>query len=776
MSTATVAGPVAVVRHRVRVRGVVQGVGFRPFAFALAQRLALAGHVGNDDAGVFIEVEGDASRVDAFVQALSIEAPPLARVERVTSEAIPLAGDDAFRILPSHARGGAVTPVSPDVAPCGDCLRELADPRDRRYRYPFINCTNCGPRYTIVRDIPYDRAMTTMAAFAMCPNCAQEYHDPLDRRFHAQPVACPACGPRLTWRESPTSASDTGAEGEAALQRALRKLREGAIVAVKGVGGFHLACDATRDAVVARLRARKRRLEKPFALLVADLETARRFAVIGEVEARLLAGPERPIVLVDRRSDADITIAGGVAPGQHTLGVMLPPSPLHLLLSEFGPLVLTSGNLSEEPIARENEEAHHRLGAIADGFLEHDRPIHVVCDDSVVRAHGGGELPLRRSRGYAPYPVPLARPARPVLAVGAELKGTACLTRDRYAFLTPHIGDVGNLETLEAMERACNHFEALFRVIPERIACDLHPGYLSTRWAGERARARGVPLVHVQHHHAHLAALAAEHGLAPDEPLLAFTFDGTGYGRDGTIWGGEVLLGDAHNFTRVAHLATTPLPGGDAAIRHPARVALAQLWAAGEEWRETAPAGAFTPGQLQVLRTQLERGINTVATTSMGRFLDAAASLAGVRHSVSYEGQGAIEFEALARDGAPSSQYRFALSSPNGAPLQFDGAPVLRQIVADQARGRSTRDISRAVHDAIADAILSIAAEMRSIHGIDRVGLTGGVFQNVLLLTLAGERLRRAGFTVLRHHRVPPNDGGLALGQAIVASVFEESS
>jgi len=494
------------------------------------------------------------------------------------------------------------------------------------------------------------------------------------------------------------------------------------------------------------------------------------------VEARFLSGPERPIVLVDRRVDPSLPIAEGVAPGQRTLGVMLPPSPLHVLLSEFGPLVLTSGNLSEEPIARENEEAHQRLAAIADGFLEHDRPIHVVCDDSVVRAHEAFELPLRRSRGYAPYPVLLARPARSVLAVGAELKGTACLTRDRYAFLTPHIGDVGNLETLEAMERACDHFETLFRVTPERIACDLHPGYLSTRWASERARARGVPLVHVQHHHAHLAALAAEHGLAPDEPLLAFTFDGTGYGSDGTVWGGEVLLGDARGFARVAHLATTPLPGGDAAIRHPARVALAQLWAAGDVWDGSTSASVFTPAQLQLLRTQLERGINTVATSSMGRFLDAASSLAGVRQSVNYEGQGAIEFEALAAGGASSTTYRFALESPSGAPLLFDGAPVLRQIVTDHARGRSTRDISRGVHEAIADVILAVAEEMRTRHGIHRVGLTGGVFQNVLLLTLAGERLRRAGFTVLRHHRVPPNDGGLALGQAIVASVFEESS
>ncbi|MFN8667396.1 MAG: carbamoyltransferase HypF [Gemmatimonadaceae bacterium] len=542
------------------------------------------------------------------------------------------------------------------------------------------------------------------------------------------------------------------------------------MVAVKGVGGVHLACDATREAVVARLRTRKQRSDKPFALLAPDVETARRFAAVHDDEERLLAGVERPIVLLDRRHDATLAIAGNVAPGQRTLGVMLPPSPLHVLLATVGPLVLTSGNLSEEPIAREDDEALERLAAIADGFLLHDRAIHVVCDDSVVRWHDGGELPLRRSRGYAPYPVRLSRAVPPVLAVGAELKATACLARDRYAFLTPHIGDLGNLETLQAMERACDHFERLFRVSPDRIACDLHPGYLSTRWARERGAARGLPVVAVQHHHAHLVALAAEHGLAPDEPLLAFTFDGTGYGSDGTIWGGEVLLGDARGFERVAHLNATPLPGGDAAVRHPARVALAQLWAAGDPWDGTHAAAALSPGERALLRTQLERRLNTVTTTSMGRFLDAASALAGVRQEVSYEGQAAIEFEALARDGAVEARYAFDVHATEALPLCMDGAPVLRQVAADAARGRASRDIARAVHEALADGIVIVADALRARCGIDRVGLTGGVFQNVLLLSLASARLRAAGFTVLRHHRVPPNDGGLALGQAIIAA------
>lgn len=763
------------VRRRVHVQGVVQGVGFRPFVYALALRLELGGLVWNDDAGVALEVEGDESRVADFVEALTREAPALARVEGVESRAIATRGERDFRIVASSAPGPHVTPVSPDVAPCEACRRELADPGDRRYRYPFINCTNCGPRYTIVRDVPYDRAMTTMAGFVMCDACRREYDDPSNRRFHAQPNACPSCGPQLSWRTSGERGGTPSRRAEEALQAAMAMLRDGGIVAVKGVGGVHLACDATRDDVVARLRARKQRSDKPFALLADDVATVRRFAVVHDAESALLTGVERPIVLLERRTDAELEIAPGVAPGQATLGVMLPPSPLHVLLAAVGPLVLTSGNLSEEPIAREDGEALDRLASIADGFLLHDRDIHVVCDDSVVRWHDGGELPLRRSRGYAPYPVRLARAVAPVLAVGAELKATACLTRERYAFLTPHIGDLGNLETLQAMERACDHFERLFRVAPDRIACDLHPGYLSTRWARERGAARDLPVVAVQHHHAHLAALAAEHGLAPDEPILAFTFDGTGYGSDGTIWGGEVLLGDAHRFERVAHLNATPLPGGDAAVRHPARVALAQLWAAGDAWDGTHAAAALTASELLLLRTQLERRLNTATTTSMGRFLDAASSLAGVRHVVSYEGQAAIEFEALARHGATDPTYTFDLHGDDALPIRMDGSPVLRQVAADAAKGRATRDIARAVHEALATCIVSVADALRTRCGIDRVGLTGGVFQNVLLLSLASARLRAAGFTVLRHHRVPPNDGGLALGQAVIAACRELS-
>lgn len=775
MTASPLTPPVTVVRRRIRVRGVVQGVGFRPFVHALAERFGIAGHVGNDGAGVFIEIEGDETRLGEFLVGLRHQAPPLARIESIDTVTIDAVGDTRFRILASEITPGDVTPVAPDVAPCADCVREFSDAADRRYRYPFINCTNCGPRYTIVRDVPYDRPFTTMAGFVMCPDCQREYDDPADRRFHAQPNACPSCGPRLTWRASGDDA--TSAVQEAALARALDALASGGVVAVKGIGGFHLACDATNSQAVDRLRRRKQRADKPLALLAADLEVVRRFARVSDAEAALLAGPERPIVLLDRLDAPTLLIAEGVAPGQATLGVMLPPSPLHQLLASYGVLVLTSGNLSEEPIARDNDEALLRLSAIVEGFLLHDRPIHVVCDDSVVRLHAGRELPLRRSRGYAPYPVPLPRSMPSVLAVGGELKATACLTRDRYAFLTPHIGDLANLETMEAMQRACDHLERLFRVAPTRIACDLHPGYRASQWARELAAARGLPVVAVQHHHAHLAALACEHGFAADETLLAFTFDGTGYGADGSVWGGEVLLGNAHGFERVAHLATTPLPGGDAAVRHPARVALAQLWAAGHEWDDTASASALNAEERRILRTQLERGLNVATTSSMGRFLDAAASLAGVRHTVTYEGQAAIEFEAIAsRARQDVTPYLFPIVSDGHAPIRFDGASVLRAIVDDAARGRAIGDIARAVHAGLAETVGAVAELVRAARGINRVGLTGGVFQNVLLLSLASARLREAGFTLYTHHKVPPNDGGLALGQATVAAVAKDVS
>ncbi len=753
-----------------RVTGIVQGVGFRPFVFALAERCRVSGFVGNDGAGVFAEVEGSEESCRTFLRALRDDAPPLAMVEEVQSHQIATTGGAGFAIVSSGAPNRQITPVSPDVATCDACLREFNDPSDRRYRYPFINCTNCGPRFTIIRDLPYDRPFTTMSSFRMCAACDAEYHDPHSRRFHAQPNACPACGPRLSFELSGTGPV-TALDGEAALGAALGVLSRGGILAVKGVGGFHLACEATSVAAVRVLRERKGRRDKPFAVMAADLPTVRRFAAVTPDEEVLLGSAQRPIVLLARRADPSLDLVREVAPGQSTIGVMLPYAPLHALLVANGPLVMTSGNLSEEPIARDNDEARARLQTLADAFLMHDRGIHVVCDDSVVRVVDHAEVPLRRSRGYAPFPVQLPTVVPMVLAVGAELKATACVTRDRYAILSQHIGDLGNLETLLAMEHAAEHLLRLFRITPDRVACDLHPGYESTRWGERWAGRHAVPVIRVQHHHAHLAALMAEHGEAGDRPILAFAFDGTGYGTDGTIWGGEVLLGDYRSFQRVAHLGATPLPGGDAGVRNPARIALAQLRAAGVEWSEELPCvQAVTPDHRRVLGIQLERGLNCVDTTSMGRFLDAASSLAGVRHVVSYEGQAAIELEALARSAGSLQHYKFDLTAEGHAPIVFDGGSVLRAVAADIANGVDAASVSRGIHEAVADAIAVLAERLTRVHGSVPIGLTGGVFQNALLLSLARRRLEAAGHRVLTHRMTPPNDGGIALGQAMVAA------
>jgi hydrogenase maturation protein HypF len=749
---------------------MIQGVGFRPFVHALARRLGLGGHVGNDAAGVFIEVEGGAGAVAAFLDALASEAPALARVASVDAEPREALGDDDFSIVESVRIAGAVTFVAPDAATCDGCLRELHDPLDRRYRYPFINCTSCGPRYTIIRDLPYDRPQTAMAAFRMCAACQREYDDPEDRRFHAQPNACPACGPRVEWRPA-GALEDSGVTGDSAISAALRCIGGGGVVAVKGIGGFHLACDARSDAAIDALRTRKGRTHKPFALLVADIHVARTIAHVNAGERRLLEAVERPIVLLRRREDAPI--ASVAAPGHDTIGVMLPYAPLHHLLAATGPLVMTSGNRSDEPIARDNAEALSRLAMLVDGFLLHDREIHMTCDDSVVRLFEGRELPVRRSRGYAPYPVALPREVPAMLAVGAELKATVCLARDRYAFLSPHIGDLGGIETLDAMRRVCGHLASLFRVRPGVVACDMHPGYSSSRWAREYAEDRAARVVEVQHHHAHVAALMAEHGLDGSHPVIGFAFDGTGYGTDGTIWGGEVMVADYRGFRRVAHLATTPLPGGDAGVRRPARIALAQLWAAGIGWDDDlAPAAHGDAEALRVLRRQLERNLNCVATSSMGRFLDAASALAGVRQEITYEGQAAIEFEALAAHGAPDRAlaYRFDVEEGTGAAWRFAGGSVLAAMIADLRAGVARSTVAWRVHAAVADVIATLAVRTRLREGLTTVGLTGGVFQNVLLLGLATSQLREAGFTVLTHRLVPPNDGGIALGQAMVAA------
>ncbi len=764
MSTLVV--PKERLRRRIRVTGVVQGVGFRPFVHHLANSLDLAGFVGNDSAGVLVEVEGLRADVERFEQALVLDAPPLARIRAVEAVGIAPRLERGFLIVESEGRGPSRTLVCPDVAVCDQCLVELADPADRRYRYPFTNCTNCGPRFTITVALPYDRPNTTMAGFAMCPACAAEYHDPADRRFHAQPVACPACGPQVTFSDAGGSVRGT----DAALAAAQRALAHGQVVAIKGLGGFHLACDARSVAAVGGLRWRKHRPDKPLAVMVADLEAAQRLAHVSRAEACILKSPAAPIVLMARRTPA--AVAGLVAPGCPHLGVMLAYTPLHRLL--FWPvpdhrapvpevLVMTSGNLSDEPICFEEDEARRRLGSIADAWLVHDRPIHVPCDDSVVRVDDNGtEVPVRRSRGYAPLPVRLPFCVPPTLAAGGELKNTFCVAGGHDAWLSQHIGDMGSLETLRAFARSAGQFEDFYQVCPEAVAADAHPGYQTRRWA----EAAAAPIELVQHHHAHVAALMAEHETPSGERVIGVAFDGTGYGDDGAIWGGEVLLASYGDYERLAHLAYAAMPGGDATIAKPYRAALAHLFAADLEWADDlAPVQAAPDHALAVLRRQLERGVGCVATSSMGRLFDAVSSILGVRHEVSYEGQAAIELEAVAAvyRGSPRS-YAFGLTGD-----QIEAGPVLAAILADLRAGWPRDAIAAGFHRSVARAVAVTAERLGRETGISRVALTGGVFQNMLLTQLARAELEARGLAVLSHHLVPPNDGGLALGQAAVA-------
>ncbi|HEY4691446.1 MAG TPA: carbamoyltransferase HypF [Anaerolineae bacterium] len=780
----------------IHITGVVQGVGFRPFVYGLAARLSLSGWVRNTSAGVDIEVDGSPEALTAFAESLRTQAPPLARVDAVRVTPRLPNGFTTFEIIRSEPVPDAFQPLSPDVSICPDCLRELLDPADRRYRYPFINCTNCGPRFTIIKDIPYDRPLTTMAHFEMCPDCAAEYADPLNRRFHAQPVACPTCGPQ-TWLQNSdcgfgNAESSTIHNPQSAITEVRRLLAEGKIVAVKGLGGFHLACDATNDAAVAELRRRKGRVDKPFALMMPDLETAERFCEVSDEERSLLQSPQRPIVLLNKLSNqpsiqpTNQHISESVAPGQAALGVMLPYTPLHYLLFDEGQttkdesssvirlsaLVMTSGNFSEEPIATDNEDAVARLAPLADAFLLHDRDIYVRCDDSVVRVFEGRELPIRRSRGYAPYPVRLPFDAPPALAVGAELKNTFCVTHSDYAFLSHHIGDMENYETLRSFEEGVAHFERLFRIRPEVIAYDLHPNYLAARYALERAGRDGLRAIGVQHHHAHIAACMAENGLRGDWPVIGVAFDGTGYGSDGATWGGEFLIADYRGFERAAHLAYVPLPGGDAATRHPYRVALSYLHQAGIEWTgDLAPVVAASPAERAAIARQIESGLNTLPTSSVGRLFDALSSIAGVRQSANYEGQAAIEFEALA-DAAERGEYEFEVirrtEAAGSNQFSVSAVPVIRAAVNDVRAGVPAPVISARFHNGLAAMLRDVCLALREERGLNEVALSGGVFQNVTLLKRVLDLLRAANFTVYTHRIVPPNDGGLALGQAMV--------
>jgi hydrogenase maturation protein HypF len=760
-----------VTRRRLRIcaHGVVQGVGFRPFVYTTAAALGLSGSVRNDSSGAIIEIEGDTTAISEFLDRLEHRPPPLAVIESVQTRDIPVCGGTGFVITDTSHSAGGRTLASPDVAMCDECAAEQRDPASRRYRHPFVNCTNCGPRFTIIASLPYDRAATTMADFPMCPDCAHEYADPSDRRFHAQPICCPQCGPTLTFRDH---GGDT-ADGEEGLRQARKLLHDGGILAVKGIGGYHLACDAGNAAAVQTLRRRKHRGDKPFAVMAPDLATARDIAELDESAAQLLSGIQRPIVLLPGRTSTAVTDL--VAPHNPDIGIMLAYTPLHALLFGLpgdapGPpaLVMTSGNLGGEPICFTDSDATNRLDGLTDAWLLHNRAILVPCDDSVVRVVNQCEMPIRRSRGYAPLPVALPVPVAPTLAVGADLKNTLAVAEGKYAWLSQHIGDMDDLATLSAFDAAERHLQELTGVVPANLVADAHPGYRSTAWA--RRNADGRPVRTVQHHHAHIAAVMAEHGLDGNSHVLGFAFDGTGYGPDGAIWGGEVLLADYKGYQRVAQLRYVPLAGGDVSVERPYRMALSHLWAAGLPWSEDLPPVRNCPADERgVLAHQLQTGLGCVPTSSMGRLFDAVAALAGVRQTVDYEAQAAIELEGLSRSrDCGARTYAFGIVS--GDPTLIDPTPVLRAVIDDQRAAVAPGVIGARFHRAVADIVVQLAERETTAAGTRIVALSGGVFQNALLLQLALSGLHTKGFEVITHRRVPPNDGGIALGQLLVGN------
>lgn len=749
-STAVPDGRLA--RRGIRVRGTVQGIGFRPAVYRLASELALGGWVRNDSEGVWIEIEGRADALARFVDRLVLDLPPLGRISEVAIVDLAPAGDRDFRVVASTAQDTVSAIVPADAATCTDCLRELFDPGDRRHRYPFINCTGCGPRYTIVRDVPYDRERTTMRAFTLCAPCRAEYDDPADRRFHAEPNACSACGPRLQlWRGGET------ATGEDALLAAISELGAGRIIAVKGIGGFHLAVSATDEDAVARLRARKHRPNKPLALMVRTLAEAEAIVDLSGAARAALLSPARPIVLSPAR--AGTAIAAGVAPGLGELGIMLAYAPLHHLLLADGPavLVMTSGNRSEEPIARGEDEARARLAGIADAFLVHDREIHTRADDSVVRSIAGAVQPVRRSRGAVPEPIALGFSAPPICAVGAELKNTVCMTRGDQAYLSPHVGDLENTETYAFFLEVIEKLGRLLGVTPAMVAHDLHPDYLSTRWA---LRA-GCPREPVQHHHAHIASCLVDNGRIG--PVLGVAFDGTGCGPAGDLWGGEILHADLAGFTRLGHLRPIALIGGEAAIREPWRLAAAALL---DAELPLDPLARIDPARRKALARLYHRAPRA---TGAGRWFDAVAALCGVRDTISYEGQAAVELEAIAAPGEHGS-YPFAVDERAAGPDAYDLRPMVRAIVADLGRNVPSSIVSARTHRTLAQVVVEAARRGRARLGVASVALSGGCFQNKILTEFVKDLLEADDFEVLVHRRVPPNDGGVALGQAAVAA------
>ena len=753
--------------RRLEVNGIVQGVGFRPFVYNLARRYELKGEVANTSSGVSIHVEGPAERIRSFEKDLAEKSPPLAYVVEISSRPESVKKYADFRIVQSKDQVLMSTLISPDVSICEDCLRELFDPGNRRYLYPFINCTNCGPRYTIIDDIPYDRPKTSMRHFKMCAACQAEYDDPTDRRFHAQPNACAVCGPQVslyTNRRKPVAAADP-------IQKAAEFIRQGKIVAVKGLGGFHLAADAENSAAVMRLRNRKMREEKPFAVMAEDLQRVRQFARLDPETQKLLTSIQRPIVLLPKKTNSPL--AEEVAPRNRYWGVMLPYTPLHYLLLKHGftALVMTSANLSEEPIAIDNEDAFARLADIADYFLIHNREIYLRSDDSILRNAAGQTRYIRRSRGFVPIPLFLDRAVPPILACGAELKNTICITKGDKAFLSQHIGDLENMVTLDFFKQTIAHLQRILEVRPEIIASDLHPDYLSSRYAAEQ---QAVRKVQVQHHHAHIVSCMAENKL--EGPLIGLSFDGTGYGSDGTIWGGEVLIAEAKQFKRVAHLADVRMPGSAAAIKEPWRMAVSYLYDAfGENFKQLdlPILKEIESSKLTVIFEMILKGVNSPQTSSLGRLFDGVAAIAGIRRQVNFEGQAAMELEMLAA-GEGRSTYDYQWSSED--PVNIYPAPIIRGVVKDVQDGLPVAAISAKFHRTLIVLFAEICASVRRNTELNRVVLSGGCFQNALLLTGMIRELELRNFEVFSHRQVPCNDGGIALGQALIAASVANAS
>lgn len=775
--------------YRILINGIVQGVGFRPFIYNLAIRYDLKGWVKNTSEGVVIEVSGPESDLDRFLTSITKEAPPLSIIESLQYESISPDGHEVFHIQHSQVIEGAFQPISPDVSICDDCLHELFTPNDIRYRYPFINCTNCGPRFTIIKDIPYDRPLTTMSLFDLCPACEAEYNNPLDRRFHAQPVACPECGPNIWLENSSQSNPIKEILGDEALLLTQELLAEGKIGAIKGLGGFHLACDGENPTAVETLRSRKNRPDKPLAVMMPDLETVRKYCEVSQEEEDLLTSRQRPILLLARRTGS--LLPTSIAPGQNTIGVMLPYTPLHYLLfsqedqfpkSAYSVLIMTSANISGNPILTQNDQVKKLLGDIADFYLLHNRDIHIHCDDSVARVPemGGEKLremyPIRRSRGFAPGPISSPLSGKSILAGGAELKNTFCLIKDKYAFLSQHIGDLKNFETLTAYQKSISHYESLFRIHPDLLVYDLHPNYLSSRYILERAEQENLPVLPVQHHHAHIAACLADNNYQSEEPVIGISFDGIGYGEDGHIWGGEFLVANYHSYSRVGHLEYFPLPGGDLAVQEPWRTAVSLLRTTQIPldpgllpiaYAQSLPESIPGISTLDVLERQLATGTNAPLTSSAGRLFDGISSLLGICHQISYEGQAAIELEALA-DPDESGLYSLSISDD----LIFQAGPMILEILTDLNQGCPIPAISARFHNTISQLVLEMAVKLKRIHHLNQVALSGGVWQNMSLLRNSYLRLQKAGFKIYIHKQVPANDGGLALGQAVIGQKF----